>query len=441
VAEPGAPGPPGAPGAPGAPQAAGGGPPPAGTVWLRPAVILPALAVVLVMAILWTPESGQVDQESRLTTYSTSARSASGFYEVAQRLGWPTRRLTTPLRAPLDTDAVYAELGPSLPLSRRESGVLLDAVRRGAGLVYVVSRGDALEDSLPVRRSDSGYSAAAAPAGAAGNRCSGGQGPGAIWWFQNGVHLYRLMPRRPLPADTAVFVQVTLPDSSGAAPRLAPAALGFPLGAGRVVVLSDPDLLRNDVIRVCKWGVGPQVVEALEWVSRGRRPRLVFDEYHQGFGLHPGPWRATVRFLQDAPLGNAIAQAAIAGLILLLAVGARPIAPRGVPRVERRSPLEHVDALARAYEQVGATRTVARRLARGLRRRHGRGAWSARPAVAGSADADERFLTAVAGAHPALAPDATRLLDAEHRVGTPADVLAVADAVDRIDQVFSPSKP
>jgi hypothetical protein len=47
----------------------------------------------------------------------------------------------------------------------------------------------------------------------------------------------------------------------------------------------------------------------------------------------------------------------------------RIIAPRDAPRIERRSPLEHIDALARAYAQVGATRTATQRLVRGLRRR------------------------------------------------------------------------
>ena len=38
-------------------------------------------------------------------------------------------------------------------------------------------------------------------------------------------------------------------------------------------------------------------------------------------------------------------------------------------RIERRSPLEHVDALARAYRAVGATRTATVRLVHGVRRR------------------------------------------------------------------------
>jgi hypothetical protein len=45
------------------------------------------------------------------------------------------------------------------------------------------------------------------------------------------------------------------------------------------------------------------------------------------------------------------------------------LVPRATDRIERRSPLEHVDALARAYRAVGATRTATARLVHGVRRR------------------------------------------------------------------------
>jgi hypothetical protein len=54
---------------------------------------------------------------------------------------------------------------------------------------------------------------------------------------------------------------------------------------------------------------------------------------------------------------------------MLLALGPRALPPTDVERVERRSPLEHVEALARAYLQVGASRTATSRLIHGVRRR------------------------------------------------------------------------
>jgi hypothetical protein len=105
----------------------------------------------------------------------------------------------------------------------------------------------------------------------------------------------------------------------------------------------------------------------------------VFDEYHQGYGEHPGTMRGILTYLERTGSGHLMLQLAGAGLLLLFAIGPRLLVPRPKERIERRSPLEHVDALARAYRAVGATRTATARLVHGVRRRveHALGARSA----------------------------------------------------------------
>jgi hypothetical protein len=180
------------------------------------------------------------------------------------------------------------------------------------------------------------------------------------------------------------------------------AAAGFQLGRGRVAVVSDPDLVRNDVLRRCDWGADVRVVRMLEWLRDGGaapRTTIVFDEYHQGFG-HRVSTVGTMRgFLVDHPVGRTIVQLALAALVLLLAVGPRALPPVDVLRVERRDPLEQIDALAHAYEQVRATRTLAVRLLHGVRSRVERG-WSA-----ARARPDDAFLADVERQVPALAVD------------------------------------
>jgi len=407
---------------------------------LRPRVALPVLTGLLVVAVLVTPQSGPIQPDLRLTTYSSSPGAASGIYDVAQRLGWRPKRRTSPITDDLDTAAVYAVLAPVKPITPPEAHALLDAVRGGAGLMYVVSDSGALEDSLQVNRSDSGFNLTPVPKAIA-SQCARDNIENMLDWFRDGVHLYRLEPHRAVTSEMPVFVTVDRPAPSAEhLPREA-AAFGFTLGRGRVVVYSDPDLLRNDVVRICRWDIGHRVVESLDWVAAGRRQALVFDEYDQGYGTQPSMWRVSREFLFGSTVGRAFAQAIGAALVLMLALGVRPIPPRDVPRIERRSPLEHVDALARAYERINATRLVARRLAAGLRRRHGRGTWSARAAGTGGGDADERFLSAVVVGHPGVAADAARILSAE-RSPVPADGLqALADAVDHIDQAFPSPKP
>jgi hypothetical protein len=130
----------------------------------------------------------------------------------------------------------------------------------------------------------------------------------------------------------------------------------------------------------------------------GTSPVLVFDEFHHGFGVHGGSLKAAVGYLRRAASGHLLAQALVAGLLLLFAMAPRPLVPRSATQIMRRSPLEHAAALGRAYEDVGATRTATSTLVSGLRRRM-RGI----VAVPASAD-DAAFLAAVARRIPSLAP-------------------------------------
>src|SRR5204862_7931887 len=116
------------------------------------------------------------------------------------------------------------------------------------------------------------------------------------------------------------------------------------------------------VIRRCDWGADVRVVRVLEWLRDGGptpRTRLVFDEYHQGYGPRASMIRTTRRFLIDHPVGRTILQIVLAALVLLLAAAPRALPPADLLRVERRDPPEQIDALAPASQQVRATRTPA----------------------------------------------------------------------------------
>jgi hypothetical protein len=410
---------------------------------LRPRVVLSLLAVVMVVAVILTPDTGTSTMDLRLTTYSAGPASAKGLYDVVRRLGWPTARRLVPFREPLDSDAVYAVLGGPEALTARETHTLLDAVRRGAGLVYVVDNRSPLTDSLPLRHSSDGGPLAGIT-GADTAACPPRSFENTLLWLGNSVHLFYLQdsldaadsskPAR-VPDDTAVFLSVH-PTSRRFAQ---PAIVGYPFGRGRVVAVSDPDALRNDIVRVCGFGIGPRIIAAIDYASVGRRPPLVFDEYHEGYGEHASMWTPATGFLERHALGHTILQLLAGGLVLILALGVRALAPRTMPHIERRSALEHVDALARAYERIDATRTAVERLVRGLRRRHDRSGWSLR-AQAAPGGADDRFLAAVAASHPALAGDVKQILAAEHQTVQPGELLEVAAAVDRIDRAFPASQ-
>jgi hypothetical protein len=220
------------------------------------------------------------------------------------------------------------------------------------------------------------------------------------------------------------------PDRPSGASVPGDAAVGFSYGRGRVVVVADPDLLRNDVLRRCNWGVDVIAVRMLEWLRAGDGPprtTLAFDEYHQGYGSRPSVFTVTGSFLVDHPLGRAIVLGVMAALVLLLAVSPRAIKPQDVERVERRDPLEQVDALAHAYQQVRATRTITARLVRGMRWRVERGGSAAR------ARTDDVFLDDIAEHNPSLAADVSLVRDALRDPVTDRDLPDVGAALRRIE--------
>jgi len=260
-------------------------------------------------------------------------------------------------------------------------------------------------------------------------------GGGLPLWGDQMVHLLRFTWTRPRPSETVIFARSAVEEGERdtTARRGNTAAAGFPLGRGRVVVLSDGDLVRNDVLRVCHWGLDVVTARMLEYLAVGdvKRDRLVFDEYHQGFGTHPGTMRAIAAYLVRAPSGHVLLQALLGGLVLLLALGPRALPAHDAERVERRSPLEHVTALAQAYARVGGTRTATSRLLRGVRRRVERGARGDGSLTANEGDA--RFLTEAA-TNPALADDVALVRRALGDGVSPRELEAVGGALQRIEQ-------
>ena len=433
-----------------------------------------ALAVVLTLiagAALLTPEIiGGRTGDPRLTTYSAEAQGAGLLYELAGRLGWHVEQWIDGGTVDADRRTVVAVLYPVQPLGAIEAHRLLERVRAGSGLLYVMSGNSPLDDSLHVKRNLLGgvYESTAAgmadaprassasdtlrarrygsqasdssksddeeielPAECAHAAPNGGALP---MWDNQTVRLWWFDWTRPRPSGAVIFARsVDERQGNATARRSSTAAAGFTVGQGRVVVLADPDLLRNDVLRVCRWGLDVVAARMLEYLAAGemKRDRLVFDEYHQGFGMHPGTLRAIAVYLSRAPSGHVLLQAMLGGLVLLLALGPRALPAHDAERVERRSPLEHVSALAQAYARVGGTRTATSRLLRGVRRRVERGGRiDSRLTVS---ESDARFLEAAATV-PSLGDDVALIRRALAEAVSPREFEEVGSALQRVEQ-------
>jgi len=404
--------------------------------WTRPAIVLPAVGGLAFVAALFSPSAvGPRSGDPRLSTLSTEPLGASIVHELAQRLGWTVERRLRP-GMPTGPDIVQAVLDPAVPLRTTEAHALLEHVRAGGGALVVVGRSSqALMDSLHIRLGDGGR---AIRVEGDDRKCisdkDGDLRRYASLWFGAAPQMLRLQWTAPAPGELETFLYTTAP-ATEKKDKPEATMVGFAYGAGRIVVSVDADVFRNDAVRECEFGFDVATVRALEYLRDGGtapRLRLVFDEYHQAHGAHPCTISAAAIYLGTSPSGRLLAQLALAGIVLLVALAPRIVPPREDRRLERRSPLEQVEALARAYEQVGATRTAAERLVRGVRRRSERGAMRDRQAVR-----DDAWLERVAERSPSLREDVALVRRALSEAVPPRTFATLGPALHRIEATLT----
>jgi hypothetical protein len=133
-----------------------------------------------------------------------------------------------------------------------------------------------------------------------------------------------------------------------AAVNNAPVAVEVPVGRGRIVAIADPTMASNSALRrsdnavwlvglVAGWGAG----------------KILFDEYHHGFGQKRGAVELTYAFLRT-PWGWGFLQLVAAGLLYVFVYRRRfgrikePLSPN------RASPLELIEARAGVLRVAGA---------------------------------------------------------------------------------------
>jgi hypothetical protein len=145
-----------------------------------------------------------------------------------------------------------------------------------------------------------------------------------------------------------------------------PVALTFRHGDGRVVAFAEDRYFTNRELRS-----GDNAVVAVNAVAAFWDRPLLFDEYHQGFEDEARLERSVAAFLIHHPLGWASLQLVAAGLVLLALHARRLGVPRAPTPPQRRSEMEHVEALAAAYGSARAHALAADRIAHGLARRLG----------------------------------------------------------------------
>jgi hypothetical protein len=373
------------------------------------------------------------DLDPRQSTYLHGPNGAAGLADALARLGLSVQRQRRRYRTMLDragdggrAPLVLVELDPRYALDRADGIELAgwpvdygDLILAGAGAdaamacfgFRVFDRGG---DSLP----------ALAPGGV--------EGPGTPWvGAMLAHHLAREvvdtggsalgLKRCSVPAVTQAETLLVTPNGRAVAVRLHPE--GY---MGTVTLVADGRLFSNRLLR--ETDAGPFALG----LFAGRDSTAIFDERHQGFEPTGSLWRATLQWSRGSPWGWAAWQLAAVGLLMLLTGAIRFGPPRPLDDRRRRSPLEHVTALATALSAARGHDVAIRLLIRGLARRL---------APDGRLPTDSTRL--LARLQPIVRTDRGRAALAQLNTlvapGQPADsVLAAANAVEDVWQDLRP---
>lgn len=406
-----------------------------GPKWFsRPGVVLSCilLAVIATILLIPSPADGR-GGNPRMTTRSADPLGTKLFYELAAKLGYTVSRADS-WSAPKNPGSILVVFDPVVELEPTEVHEMLEHVRAGGSLLAVIGAGaNRLSDSLHISANPVGGLVTLPAQNPSCQEQSLRATRSGLWI--GAPMLFALRVPDSLRALTRTFTAVT----QRVSPRsedlsVVPATIGLPFGRGRIVIASDPDAFANDALRNCTYSLDLAAVAALGYLRDGAgvpRTTIVFDEYHVGRRMTSSSMRIAWRYLTETRSGNLLLQVCLAGFVLLLATSSRILPPRFDPVVERRSPLEHVDALARAYAQVGATRTGTQRLLRGLQRRVG-GTRRATTRVG-----DEQFLDRIAVSLPETENDITVVRNALAKSVSPKDFAEVGRSVARIETALT----
>ena len=407
------------------------------------------LAVAVSVAVFAGVRSPKPTPENELpSTFLAGPGGSKALYDVLVRLGQPVERRRTALFN-LTRDAPHRPgllvlIGPSLQLQPAELEEVVRYLRDG-GAVLAAGNAGGITDCLgwqskQSRKQDEVDSmAVVSPVSQLDLRL-----PPATRY---------LAPRETGPEDSAPrWRAIGQLRKEGGCPALA--ALGqevllvagppFPhagrpiivrlryRGGGRAVLAADPEYFRN---RSWRDSDVPLVVTPLLLppASPARRGRVSWDEYHHGYGREGSISGAVLGWLARSPGGWAILQVVAVALVALAAAAVRFGPALTVIERRRRSPLEHLEALAAGLEGAAGVETAVGLIVSGLRRRLSRGGY------APSGD-PRQWLLALELATPTPRGRAAvrRLQQIITHPGGPERVLAAAQAVEDVWEELHP---
>lgn len=396
---------------------------------------LSALAVLVAVAGVLGKKGGSApDEDRRPSTFLAGPQGARALLEATRGLGISVRRFRERpgqlgVRLADGTRQTLAIIGPSYPFSPPEQDLIL-AFSRQADLLLAGSGAESLMRCFGYRVKERAFdSLPAVPPGRAP-----GRGTPWVQGYLEATHEAEAQDStRAMDVGRSIcrVPPVRSVDTLLVAPGRGPVVLRLHRADvdHHVILLAEAGLLRNRALR--STDAGPFALGLFQ----GRADRVVFEEYHHGFGETGSLAGAALAWSRRSPWGWAAWQVAVVGILALLFGAfrfgeARP----GIPR-QRRSPLEHVRALAVALSAAQGQDEAIGAIVRGLRRR------LVSPALRGKARSDWRSWLAQLdqrGSTPAVRASLASLNELTRPGQPPSSVLRAANAVEDVWQDLKP---
>lgn len=335
---------------------------------LRLGLALLGLVIVGVLASLaGERRTRRPDDDPRRSTFGFGPAGASGWAAALERLGTPVERVRSRERllppAAGRADVLVAVLDPGPPLDLFEGAELAAHTAAGGHLLVAGHSAAAAMRCLgfDVERRTRDSLRAAPP-----RRRAGADAP---WIRATLVASDAAVVTDTIEAVSGVIATCTVPrvlraDTLLVAPGGRPVVVELVTAAGgRAVLAADGGLFSNRRVRAT--AAGPLALG----IAAGRYERVLVDEFHHGYGTGGNMAGALLSWSAESPWGWAVWQLALVGVLAILAGAVRFGPPRALEEHRRRSPLEHVRALATALAAARGHDVAIRLLVQGLRRR------------------------------------------------------------------------
>ncbi len=405
-----------------------------------------AVAIALVAGTAGTRPTSTWEPVS---TYRSGPMGGRAAYDVLARLGVPVERRRTALfdlaRHGRHRPAVLAVVSPETWLVPAEREAVAHYVGTG-GVLFAAGDGGGLTDCFGWRTAEPDTTGATEDSVAVAAPAGVGHLPRVEWVLRprgRGADTLENQLKRSAEQSKSGFRRLLKQDDAcrsvvrEGVDTLLTTLAGMPVlvrlryeGGGSVVLLADDAYLRNAAWRTTDV---PLLLVPLLLPGRGAHGHVTWDEYHHGYGESTSTTGAVLEWMARSPAGWLLLQLIVVGLVWLAVTAVRFGPPRPVLDRRRRSPLEHVEALAAGLEGASGADTAVLLMISGLRRRLSR---TAQP-IRGDLGQWLRTLELVLpGARGRAA--ARRLQETLAKPGGAERVLAAAQAVEDVWQALHP---